>query len=176
VTVLTAREADFAALDDLLARYGIRRCRVAAGAGIPGSFWGDTEAGLIGHELYVRDDTPLHSALHETAHYVCMTAERREVLYRDAGGGYDEENAVCYLQILLADMQPGVGRQRMLRDMDAWGYTFRLGSAAAWFERDAGDARHWLLSRGLIDTANRPTWTLNGAGRRLPQRAEGVKA
>ncbi|MGH8455376.1 MAG: hypothetical protein ACRETW_13045 [Stenotrophobium sp.] len=34
--------------------------------------------------------------------------------------------------------------------MDAWGYNFVLGSAQAWFERDAEDARAWLLARGLI--------------------------
>jgi hypothetical protein len=35
--------------------------------------------------------------------------------------------------------------------MDAWGYTFRLGSAARWFAEDADDARRWLLARGLIE-------------------------
>jgi hypothetical protein len=42
--------------------------------------------------------------------------------------------------------------------MDAWGYTFRLGSAHAWFEQDAADARDWLADRGLIDQDARPTW------------------
>jgi hypothetical protein len=74
---------------------------------------------------------------------------RRAGLRTDAGGDYDEENAVCYLQIVLADRLPGVGRDRVLADMDAWGYTFRLGSARAWFERDAADARDWLARRGL---------------------------
>jgi hypothetical protein len=40
--------------------------------------------------------------------------------------------------------------------MDAWGYTFRLGSARAWFERDAEDARTWLAARGLVDVAGEP--------------------
>jgi hypothetical protein len=44
--------------------------------------------------------------------------------------------------------------------MDAWGYSFRLGSTAAWFERDAEDARAWLLLHGLIDAAGTPTWRL----------------
>jgi hypothetical protein len=48
----------------------------------------------------------------------------------------------------------------MLDDMDRWGYTFRLGSARAWFERDAEDARTWLLQRKLIDTQSQPRWTL----------------
>jgi hypothetical protein len=89
-----------------------------------------------------------------------MDDRRRLGLHTDAGGGYDEENAVCYLQILLADMLPGVGGDRLLADMDAWGYSFRLGSARAWFEDDAADARVWLLGHGLIDAAGRPTWRL----------------
>jgi hypothetical protein len=46
----------------------------------------------------------------------------------------------------------------MFADMDAWGYSFRLGSARAWFERDAEDARDWLIARGLIDSNDAPTW------------------
>jgi hypothetical protein len=38
-----------------------------------------------------------------------------------------------------------------MSDMDAWGYSFRLGSTQAWFEGDAADARQWLLRRHLID-------------------------
>jgi hypothetical protein len=37
-----------------------------------------------------------------------------------------------------------------MTDMDAWGYSFRLGSARAWFERDADDARTFLRERGLL--------------------------
>jgi len=68
-----------------------------------------------------------------------------------------EENAVCYLQGLLADALPGYDRQRLFADMDAWGYTFRLGSASAWFDRDADDARCWLLNHLIIDPTERPT-------------------
>jgi hypothetical protein len=134
----------------LLRRYGLEPCRVEPCAPIPGSYWGDSEAGLIGCKLYYRDDTPLHSVLHEACHYICMDEERRARLHTDAGGDYAEENAVCYLQIVLARELPGVGAEKMCSDMDAWGYTFRLGSAAAWFEHDAADAREWLLARGLL--------------------------
>jgi len=120
------------------------------GQSIPGSFWGEPEAGLIGDRLFIRRDTPIHSILHETCHYLCMDATRRADLHTNAGGDYDEENAVCYLQILLADQIEGFGRDRCMQDMDAWGYTFRLGSARAWFENDAEDARDWLVKRGLI--------------------------
>jgi len=138
------------ALCALLAPYGLEVRVVPAGEAIPGSYWGDPEAGLIGDVLYLRPDTPLHSALHEAAHFVCMTPERRAMLMRDAGGDDAEENAVCYLQILWADRLPGVGRARLMADMDAWGYSFRLGSAARWFEEDAVDARDWLSARGLL--------------------------
>lgn len=145
---------------ELLARYGLDLALVPPGAVIPGSWWGEREAGLRGATLYARPDTPLHSVLHEGCHYVCMAPARRAALDTDAGGDYDEENAVCYLQVLLADELPGFGRARMFADMDAWGYSFRLGAARAWFEQDADDARQWLEARGLVDGAGRPAWRL----------------
>jgi hypothetical protein len=48
----------------------------------------------------------------------------------------------------------------MWADMDAWGYSFRLGSARTWFEQDAEDARNWLIQHGLIDQDERPLWRL----------------
>lgn len=129
--------------------------RVPPGTSIPGSYWGDPEAGLIGDRLYVRDDTPVHSLLHELGHWLCMDDARRAALHTDACGTDTEENAVCYLQVLLADQLPGYGRERLFADMDAWGYHFLLGSAAAWFANDSDDARDWLLRRGLIDAQDR---------------------
>jgi len=148
------------ALAALLARYGMTLDRVSNDADIPGSYWGDNEAGLVGNRLCVRDTTPVHSALHETSHFVCMDDARRMQLHRDAGGDHAEENAVCYLQILLAEHLTQVDRARMQSDMDAWGYTFRLGSAHAWFEHDATDAREWLQRHDVIDSASRITWRL----------------
>ena len=89
-----------------------------------------------------------------------MDPERRAVLHTDAGGDVPEENAVCYLQGLLATGIPGYDRDRLFADMDTWGYSFRLGSARAWFEQDAEDAREWLLIHGIIDQAHRPTGRL----------------
>jgi hypothetical protein len=159
-TVLTCGELPDEALADLLKPWQLDIVLVNATAELPGSFWGDPEAGLIANRLYIRPTTPVQSALHEACHYICMDATRRARLHTDAGGGYDEENAVFYLQILLAGALPGMGRERMLLDMDRWGYTFRLGSARAWFEEDAGDARDWLQQQGLIDARARPTGRL----------------
>lgn len=156
--MLTVTDVGIDTVTDLFNRYGLQCVLLATGAEIPGSYWGESEAGLIGAQLYCRADTPLHSVLHEGCHFICMTEDRRQQLDKDAGGDYDEENGVCYLQIVLADELQGVGRERMCHDMDAWGYTFRLGSARTWFEQDATDARAWLSERGLIDGNARPTW------------------
>ena len=158
-TVLRLATIDRQAVAALLLRYGLTLQLLAPAETIPGSYWGDDEAGLRGDILYARPDTPLHSVLHEAAHYICMTPERRAGLDRDAGGDDAEECAVCYLQILLAGELP-MGRDRMLADMDAWGYSFRLGSARAWFEQDAADARAWLVREGLLDQAGQPSFRL----------------
>jgi len=158
--VLLLRSVDRVAVALLLDRFGLALTQVPHGEAIPGSYWGDSEAGLKGEALYARPDTPLHSILHEACHYICMSPERRAGLDTDAGGDDLEECAVCYLQVLLAGELPAVGRARMLADMDSWGYSFRLGSTRAWFEADAADARGWLEGRGVIDAAGRVTGSL----------------
>ena len=89
-----------------------------------------------------------------------MDPIRRAKLDTDAEGDYDEENGVCYLQILLADHLANMGKDRMMLDMDSWGYTFRLGSARAWFEQDADDAKQWLIYHNIIDLTQSPTWQI----------------
>jgi hypothetical protein len=148
--MLLVNAVDRLSLELLLDRYGLELRLVAPEEIIPGSYWGEREAGLIGAKLYARLDTPLHSVLHESAHFICMTPERRAGLDTDAGGDDTEESAVCYLQLVLAQTLPNVSRERMCRDMDAWGYSFRLGSAATWFAEDAEDARDWLIRHGLL--------------------------
>ncbi len=133
------------------------------GTDIPASYWGAPEAGIAAQCLFARADTPAHSLLHELSHYVCMSPNRRAALWRDAGGDADEECAVCYLQILLADRLPELGRERLLADLDAWGYSFREGSAAAWFAGDGAAARHWLVEHALIDADEVPTLRLKGS-------------
>ncbi|MBJ6978338.1 hypothetical protein [Luteimonas sp. MC1895] len=133
----------------LLAAHGLELVAVDDGAPIPGSYWGAPEAGIIGSRVYARGDTPVHSLLHEACHLIVLPPERRALVHTDATDSVPEEDATCYLQIVLADALPGVGRPRLMADMDAWGYSFRLGSTRAWFERDAEDARAWLAARGL---------------------------
>jgi len=158
--VLLCREVDLNALAALLARFGLTLERVADGEPIPGSWFGDPEAGIIARRVLVRGDTPVHSALHESCHLICMDEGRRATLHTNAGGDYDEENAVNYMEITLGGYLADVGRERILADMDAWGYTFRLGSARAWFEQDAADARQWLLDHRLLHPDGTPTWKL----------------
>lgn len=148
--VLRLDDSNQSEVKSLLASHGLELKIVKQDQVIPGSFWGEAEAGLIKNKLYARLDTPLHSILHEACHYICMDKQRRAGLHTNAGGDYEEENAVCYLQILLADQINGFGRDRAMADMDHWGYSFRLGSARAWFEHDAEDAREWLVERGLL--------------------------
>ena len=153
--VLVLADIDAAAAATLLARYGLALEHVPDGTPIPGSYWGETEAGIIGSTVFARADTPVHSLLHEAAHLVVLPEERRAAVHTDATDSIEEEDAVLVLQALLADELRGVGRERMCADMDAWGYTFRLGSAHAYVERDADDAWAWLAARGLVDAATR---------------------
>jgi len=158
--VLRFGDIDPDELTELLAGYQLKIIPGPPDQPIPGSFWGDEEAGLLQQQLYLRGDTPVHSVLHEACHYICMDENRRRNLDTNAGGSHDEENAVCFLQIILAEQLSCMGRARMFADMDTWGYSFRLGSAKAWFEADADDARTWLEERNLIDQHARPTLRL----------------
>ena len=157
-TVLNCNADMQLALSQLLEPYGLVLHFVPDEEAIPGSFFGDREAGLVGNTLYLRHDTPVHSALHEASHYICMTPQRRLNLDTDAEGGFDEENGVCYLQILLSRHLSTMGSDRMLLDMDRWGYSFRLGTAKAWFEQDAEDAEAWLKHYGIITHLQDITW------------------
>jgi hypothetical protein len=149
-TVMRMAEIGFDAPAALLGRLGLQLQRVPIGEPIPGSFWGDEEAGIIGTTVYARDDTPVHSLLHEAGHLLVLPPERRLDVHTDATDSIEEEDATCYLQIVLADQLPGVGRVRLMADMDAWGYSFRLGSTQAWFEHDASEALKFLEERGLV--------------------------
>lgn len=146
---MTLAQIHFGDAASLLAGFGLTLHHVAAGQKIPGSYWGEPEAGIIGANVYVRDDTPVHSMLHEACHLIVLPADKRALVDTDATDSVAEEDATCYLQIVLAGRLPGVGSARLMADMDAWGYTYRLGSTRAWFEGDAEDARRWLIERQL---------------------------
>jgi hypothetical protein len=154
--MLTLADIGFEAPRALLQRYGLALVEVADGAPIPGSYWGEREAGIIGATVHARADTPVHSLLHEAGHLIVLPPARRAAVHTDATDCQREEDAVCVLQALLGDELPGVGRERVWADMDAWGYTFRLGSARAHFEGDAEDAFAFLRGLGLLDAGDEP--------------------
>jgi len=159
MTILTCADIELEQLQQLLGKYKLVIHQVENDIKIPGSWFGDPEAGIIENNLYIRNDTPVHSALHESCHYICMSPERRDKLHTNAGGDYAEENGVCFLSILLSDYIEKFGRERMFSDMDEWGYTFRLGSSKAWFEQDAEDAKKWLQQHKLVTPEIKPSWS-----------------
>ena len=151
--VLTLADISLAEVASLLTRYDLQLDIVDDNAPIPGSYWGEPEAGIIGNVLYARADTPVHSLLHEAAHLIVLKPARRASVHTDATDSIEEEDAVCVLQSLLGEALDGVGAKRILADMDAWGYTFRLGSASAYVQHDAQSAWQWLLEHQLVSPA-----------------------
>lgn len=149
--MLTLSDIGFDTARALLTRYRLTLIQVEDDKPIPGSFWGECEAGIIGNTVYARADTPVHSLLHEACHLIVLPEQKRMQVHTDATDSVAEENAVCILQALLGDQLPGVGRERIWADMDEWGYTFRLGSAQAYFENDAQDAWAFLQHLGLVN-------------------------
>ncbi len=152
-SVLTLDDITFVDVASLLARYDLELLLVDDNAVIPGSYWGEPEAGIVGNTVHARRDTPMHSLLHEAAHLIVLEPARRASVHTDATDSIEEEDAVCVLQSLLGDALAGVGGNRILDDMDAWGYTFRLGSASAYVQHDAESAWQWLRQRGLVSPA-----------------------
>ena len=171
----------------LLRRYGIRLRIGRANGPIAYTHWGSPEAGIKRTSLYIRPDTPVHSALHEACHIICAEPRRRRLMKRDAGGCIVEENAVNALSIMLGAEIDRYGPYRHIRDMRRWGYSFRLGSARRWFERDSSDALQWLWQQRLIRNGHwikpetqtrqrvpsskqaRPLWRLRSAFVREPR-------
>jgi hypothetical protein len=159
--MLTLADIGFEAPRRLLARYQLALVQVDNQEPIPGSFWGECEAGVIGNHVYARHDTPVHSLLHEASHLIVLPEEKRMQVHTDATDSIAEEDAVCVLQAILGDELPGVGRERIWADMDEWGYTFRLGSAEAYFHVDAVEAFQLLQKRGLVDADRNLIGSLN---------------
>ena len=158
--ILNVNDCELIHIKSLLDKYQLKLHITKDNQDIPGSYWGDSEAGIIADNVYVRNDTPIHSLLHETCHYICMDDTRRQDLDTDAEGDYDEENGVCYLQIILADDIPEMGKDRMMQDMDNWGYTFRLGSAKRWFTQDSSDTLKWLNEYELLASEHKANYKL----------------
>ena len=150
-------------VQSVLDRYQLTLIPVAPGLPIPFSYFGAPEAGLLGRCVFARSDTPVHSVLHEAGHVICMDEARRVALRADAGGAFDEENAVLYLQITLAS-EVGLAPECLCKDMDEWGYTFRMGSAWAWYQTDAAECRQQLLEWGVLDAQGAVTFKMRSGG------------
>jgi len=56
--VLTLEQIDVEFVELMLRSYGLDLVRVDENAPIPGTYWGEPEAGLIGNAIYARGDTP----------------------------------------------------------------------------------------------------------------------
>src|SRR5690606_28622821 len=108
--VLRLADIGFEAPAALLAAHGLNLVRVPDGEPIPGSYWGECEAGLIGCNVYARADTPVHSLLHEACHLLVMPPARRAAVHTDAPDPAPGEAAACALPTLPADRPPGRGR------------------------------------------------------------------
>jgi hypothetical protein len=154
------KNLDSGSVKTLLSHYGIEVNCIDVDVEIPHSFWGAPEAGRKKEQLYIRGDTPIHSILHEACHYICMPAAQRKQMLVDAKGSAMEENATCYLQILLSDHIENYDRRQLMQDMDDWGYSFRLGSANAWFNKDADEVCQWLREHQIINMNDEITWKL----------------
>lgn len=141
---VTTNAASCRALQSVFSLARLQICVHPADASLPGSYWGDSEAGITDRCIHVRADTPLHSLLHEACHVLCASVANRNGFVGDAKGDDDEESAVCFMQIQLAEALPGVGARRICQDMDAWGYSFREGSAFAFLHGDGAGAAAWL--------------------------------
>ena len=89
-----------------------------------------------------------------------MPEELRLQLNKDAKSDNAEESAVCYLQILLADSLQNIERSLLMKDMDDWVYSFRLGSTEEWFKNDANDSLEWLKRKKILDKRGNISWLL----------------
>ena len=144
VQELMGDEAASCGLQALFSAAQLQLCVHPTDVPLPGSYWGESEAGITDRCIHVSPDTPLHSLLHEACHVLCAGGESRAGFVGDADGDDDEESAVCLMQIQLAEAVPGVGASRLCEDMDAWGYSFREGSAKAFLHGDGAGAAAWL--------------------------------
>ena len=155
MSVLTLSDIYRSHVAALLGGSGLQLVHVADAAPIPGSYWGEPEAGLVGATVFARGDTPVHSVLHEAAHLIVLPPEKRALVHTDATDSIAEEDAVCVLQSLLGDAIPGVGAARVFAVMDGWGDTLRVGSARAYLMHAAQEAWQWLVERGLVHSETR---------------------
>ena len=107
--VLRVRDLPPGAADALLASHGLQLHFVDDAAPIPGSFWGEPEAGVIAHRVHARADTPVHSLLHEACHLIVAPVEKRATIHTDAIDIHvtrEGEGEVLELSVALPEKAP----------------------------------------------------------------------
>ena len=110
--MLTLSDIDHGHVAALLGAYGLQLVHVDDGETIPGSYWGEPEAGLVGATVYARADTPVHSLLHEAAHLIVLPPEKRTAVHTDATDSIAEEDAVLAVDDGVAVPAHAVGDHR----------------------------------------------------------------
>lgn len=118
---------------------------VVDGELIFGSFWGDEEVGIIGIIVYVCGDMLVYLLLYEVCYLIVLLLECCVVVYIDVIDLIEEEDVICYLQIVLVDVFLGVGCDWLMVDMDVWGYLFWFGLICVWFEQDVENVCQFLF-------------------------------
>src|SRR3546814_16448821 len=91
--VLRIADIGFAPCAALLTGFDLDLQAVADSERIPGSYWGECEAGLIGNTVYARAATPIHSLLHEACQLTVMPADRRSMVHTDATTSIAQKDA-----------------------------------------------------------------------------------
>src|SRR3546814_11455545 len=107
--VLRLRDIAFADAAALLARYDLHLEHVPDDAPIPGSYWGESEAGLIGTTVHAPSDTPVHSLLHKACHLIVLSPDRRAAVHTDTPASAEEEDAVALRHAMPGEAHPGRG-------------------------------------------------------------------
>jgi len=101
IDVLLVNAIDRLPLEVMLDRYGLAFVLAAPEEVIPGSYWGEREAGLMGSRSSPGSTRRCIRCCTGRAISSACRPSGRAGLDTDAGGDDAEENAVCYLQILI---------------------------------------------------------------------------
>jgi len=143
-----------------LDRYGLSLHLVAPDEVIPARI-GASARRADGIQIFARLDTAgAFGAARGRPFYLHDAGTARRLGYRCRRRSCGRE-CVCYLQIILAQSLPNVGRERMCRDMDEWAIRSGWEAPRSGSIQDAEDARDWLMRHGVLDSQSRPTYAVD---------------